>query len=365
MDPSVIEAIAREKMKDMVAENPEPAPDPTPAPPPAPVAQAPEPKAEPQPPATPEPPKPEFDSKTYLRTLAQKAELGDIEDEDRLVSEIRSYREKASKADENPFANEMVQKANEYVRQGGDMQFFLQTQSIDVDGLKSNNPDELLFLHKKLTEGQQYGIDDDTLRTVIEQKFTTDTEKYDIAPEDLATRKYERAKALSEAERYLKDWKVQNQVPQAEVERQKQQRAIEDMAAAYSAQLTEAMTGGEISINGQPIKIEWKDDKGNIHPTAKKVKEAMEDPQGFIMQTFSTDGKMFDAKRIRDVAYILSNLDNIGSILANKGRSAGVEDILDKVENPSTPGQDARPGDGGKTPYQRALEEFAKRQFGH
>lgn len=365
MDQSVIEAIAKEKMKAMEETPPVPEfiPTPAPEPPPAePAAKVTEPAPDPVKPDTPAPPV--FDKKDYLRTLAQKAELGDFDDEEAVIGAIRNYREKASKAEENPYANEMLRKGNEYVKQGGDLGFFLQTQSIDVDGLKSNNPDELLFLHKKLTEGSQYGIDDETLRIVVENKYTIDTEKFDFEPADLAARKYERAKAIAEAERFLKDWKVQNEVPPAEIERQKQQRTLEQMAETYRAQLEQAMNGGEITVAGTPIKIEWKDDRGGIHPTAKKVKAAMENPDEFIMQTFSTDGKMFDPKRIRDVAYILSNLDNIGSIIANKGRSAGVEEIIDKVENPSTPGQDARPGSGAKTPYQQALEELAKRTYG-
>lgn len=352
--PDFLKAIAGEVAKEQGGENP-----PTPEPPQSPstrdvVVEV------PQTPATPAPEP--FDSKKYVRSLSEKVGLGEIEDEDRFVQEFTSIREKAKKADEDPFANEVLKRANDYVKQGGDIGFFLQSQTVDFNKLKESNPDELLFLHRKITEGNL--LTDEEIRADLDYKYNVLVDEFaDESEKRQAMLKgIDKKRALQEAERYLKDWQVQNAVPPAEAERQKREKQVEEQNRLYIQRLEESIGKGEITVGGKTIQMEWKDDKGNLHPTTKAVKEAMEDPHGFIMKTFATDG-VFDAAKIRNAAYILSNLDNIASILSNEARGAGVAEVVQQIENPSQPGQDARP-QGAKSAEQRALEEAAKIMFG-
>jgi hypothetical protein len=337
------------------------APVESPTPPEEPKAQAP---VVPEAPPAGEPAKAreEFDTKAYLRSIAQKAELGvEPEDDETFVRTLSELREKARKADVDPFANDLMRRANEYVAGEGDINFFLQSQALDVDKLKADNPEELLFLHKKLTDGAETGIDDETLRTVVENKYTIDTDRFDIDPTDLATRKYERAKALSEAERFLKEWQVKNAVPPQEVERRKQEQAVEAQNRLYMERLEKSKGTGEITVAGEKISIPWKDDKGKAHPVAQKVLQAMEDPHGFIMSTFATDG-VLDPAKIRDAAYLLMEKDNIAGIFTRNGESRGIAEVVDRVENPSVPGGDGRPA--AKSREQRTREDIAKHFFG-
>ena len=225
------------------------------------------------------------------------------------------------------YASPFVAKFNEYVAKGGDPSTFLQTQSANYDEMP-----EVELVRKGLSE-KYPDASPAELEALFEDTYTLDEELYDERQIMLAKMRLRndasgfRSAFKSEQAQYAIPAPVQAQQAQADQEAAQLQ--------AWGAATAPVLTAlSEVSIPygeaGETLTYALTD-KSALAPVAQNVANVFTRWQ-------NADGSSNLNKMFNELAI----LDNLPAIIAKgiaDGRSKGVETIVAKLENPSTPGE--------------------------
>jgi hypothetical protein len=214
------------------------------------------------------------------------------------------------------FANEQLAKLNEYVKEGGTLNDFVSTQTVDYSTL---NPLELIHAHRTLKDKD---LTAEEIQIEMEEDFGH-AEDANERTKTLAGIKLKRegAAALEALQAHQQKWKT----PLAD--------KTADRAAdleRWEGQLNTAVDGVEnieIALN-QTDTFTFELEDG----AKAKIKSNYKELDKFFSRYVDKDGKQDTARFVKDMA-ILDNYEAIVRAAASGSKSQGKKDVIGEIKN--------------------------------
>jgi len=260
---------------------------------------------------------------------------------------FKSYAdiEKAlEEAPQNAFANETVEKLNDYVKKGGDPQTFLRTQTVDYSQLS-----DVAKIREWMSVNKP-NLSSEEIDFIIEEEYGV--------PKD-ATERQKRASSIRmkdaayDAEKNLKDYQSKWSVPQSGG---KSQEEIDNETREWESSLentVEKFDKMEIKVGDDKFNYDLsKEDK-------KSLVDSNKDLRNFFNRYKKEDGSENVQKFVRD-AYILNNFDNIIKAVAKFAEGKGEGKTIEDIKNPDFKGKDNKGQSEGKS----LGEQLGENMFG-
>jgi len=242
------------------------------------------------------------------------------------------------------FANEQIAKLNDYVKQGGSLNDFIKTQTVDYSTM---SPDQLVKEHIMMTEG----LTSDEADLMIEDSFgvqagSTDRDKK-LAEIKL---KRESNKALA----FLRENQQKWSVPQG-ADKQATDKAISEKWQADLGSAVKGVENIEISLN-QTDKFSYK-----VEPDVlKKIQETMKRPEAFFKRYINADGTENVKKFVEDMVK-LEQFDTIVRSASANNKASGKQEVIDEIKNPNFKGDNKS---GKETARLTVAQQAAKAMYG-
>jgi len=244
----------------------------------------------------------------------------------------------------NAFANEQVAKINEYVKEGGNLNDFIKTQTVDYSTM---SPDGLVREHIMMTEG----LTSEEADLMIESDFgvssnATAREKQ-IAEIKLKRQANKALEFLSENQR---KWSV----PQG-ADNKANQEAINAKWESDVGSAAKTIQNIDIALN-KTDKFSYK-----VEPDVlKKVQDTVKRPQDFFKRYIKADGTEDVAGFVRDLVK-LEQFDTIVRSAAANNKAEGKAEVIKDIKNPDFEGKNK----GGKEESPLSIAgQAAKAMFG-
>tara|TARA_R110002167_G_scaffold267863_2_gene474503 strand:- start:662 stop:1729 length:1068 start_codon:yes stop_codon:yes gene_type:complete len=231
----------------------------------------------------------------------------------------------AAKGSSVSFANEQIEKLNEYVAKGGDVSEYLRTQTADYSemdessvvkaSMRFNNPD----------------LDNEDIDLLFQDKYKLDEDEYTDSEIRLSKIKLKQASKLAKSE--LIKFQQENSTPQSFQNAEADKAQLESNARQWSAKVDDSIkefksVDFEINSKGETFSFELNEKAlDTVSHSTKNLGE-------FWNRYVNKDGSENITKLARDMA----SLDNLDSIVRNayaQGASGGKEDVIKDIKNPS------------------------------
>lgn len=289
------------------------------------------------------------ESEPYWKLASRKLEE-EVADEEEFVNRVKGYKERAV---QDPYdGDEFLKRLADYRKKGGDPKFFIETQTLDLDAMAKDNPDELLFLDLKLQKGDV--LSDSQIRRFIKNQYKTSTDDFDLTEDEAEMNEINKALAIKEAKVRLGEWKVQSAVPPSERQRQQEEAKLEAQTARYLERLRTINPEMGFEVEGKKYNLKVRD----------KDLKAAESPADFISQFLTPEGE-FDPIKIARANFILNGgYADLVKASAPEVASKGIKEVVQKIDNPSTKRTEKPSGRGSNNPYEDLLGGVAKDFFG-
>jgi len=242
------------------------------------------------------------------------------------------------------FANEQIAKLNDYVKQGGSLNDFMKTQTVDYSTM---SPDQLVKEHIMMTEG----LTGEEADLMIEADFGVSKDATD-RDKKLAEIKLKREsnKALSFLQENQQKWSV----PQG-ADKQATDKAIIEKWQSDLGVATKGVENIEIALN-KTDKFSYK-----VEPEVlAKIQDTMKRPEAFFQRYINADGTENVKKFVEDMVK-LEQFDTIVRSASANNKASGKQEVIDDIKNPDFKGGNK----GGKenAPLTMA-QQAAKAMFG-
>jgi hypothetical protein len=235
-------------------------------------------------------------------------------------------------ASENAFANEMVAKLNEYVKDGGNAEDFLKTQTTDFGKMSDI---QVIMEREAMLDGT---LTRDEIQLLIEDQFAVSEDATD-REKTLARIKIKKAAkaAREELGEYQKKWAV------PKTDRKTQEKLARQEAEKWKSELGEAVDkNAEVAfkVGKEEFKFSPSDD-------AKEAVKSAHDLSKFFQRYATKDGGYDVNKFVRD-QYILNNIEDIISSAVVFAKGQGIEEFVDEMKNVDLDGKDKKKNSDGK-----------------
>jgi hypothetical protein len=260
------------------------------------------------------------DSKKVIPT-----ETSETTSEDASSKETQTETQAQDQTQEQAFANEQVALLNEYINQGGTLEDFVRTQTVDYDKLKDF--DAILEM-EKIANPEMTG---DELRVLLEEDYgvpenATDRQKQ-VALAKIKRDSQKARKALAE---HKEKWAVPEVTP---AETQAKNEAAQE---AWTKQLNTA------TDNVAKIDIQINENESFSYEVPKEtneqIKKDFSNLQNFWSRYVNEDGSENTEKFVRDMA-ILNNFESIVRSAASLTKAGGKEEVIKDIKNPDFEGK--------------------------
>jgi hypothetical protein len=235
-------------------------------------------------------------------------------------------------APEQAFANEMVAKLNEYVKNGGSANDFLKTQTVNFGEM---NDLDALREHAALFDST---LSREEIDLLIEDEYglrpdASDTEKR------LAAIKMKKAGQV--ARRELQDYQKKWAVPQSTSEEVQQ-------AARAAAEKWQQELSGVVDLQQElAIKIGEEDFKFVPSSEAKEAVKKGHDLNKFWDRYKDGSERGYDLNKFVKDMFILNNFDDIIKSVAVFAKGQGADGLVDSMKNANFKPADHKDGKGG------------------
>jgi len=228
-------------------------------------------------------------------------------------------------AEKNNFANEQIEKLNEYVSKGGRMEDFFRTQTANYEDMDSEN------LVKNYMKFQNPDLDNEDINLLYADTYKLDEDEY--TDKEIRLSKIKLKQKSAEAKRELTKFQKENALPEAAKMDEKQKAESEAAQKAWIENVNKSLEGFknvEFSLNdkGEKYTFAVNDD------TVKYVKDTSMNLTSFWDRYIEKDGTENVAKLAKEMA-ILNNIDSIVRSAYAQGKSGGKEDVIKDIKNPS------------------------------
>jgi plasmid stabilization system protein ParE len=249
--------------------------------------------------------------------LLKEKTKGKINSFEELESLVNTPREE--------FANDRLKALNDWVKKGGKEEDYFRTQSINVEAM---SPSDIVKTQLALEKPH---LTSDEVDLLFEDQYGSDPDT--MTERELKMRELRlKEKAREDREKILA-FKEANAVPDAEKQRQAQERAnkewqdqIEAFNKDFSA-LEQDITFGEDGKQVAKLSFAVKN--------KDQISEIMKNPNLLFDQFVRPDGTP-DLKKFREVVTIATNFAQYQAALAEAGSGKGIETVVHAIKNPST-----------------------------
>lgn len=269
---------------------------------------------------------------------------------DELLSEksggkYKSYTEleeafSAPKQDSPTFANEQLQKLNDYVAKGGDLKNFLETQLKDYSSMSEM---ELVVEKMKFDDPD---LAKDEIELLLQDKFKLNEDDYNESQIKLS--KIQLRKESKAARDFFENFKKENEIPQGFKDREAES-AQQQQQAQQQQKEWETTLGKELeSLN--TLDFTLGDDKQFSYKIDDKVKSEIKDSLQYInnfWNRYINDDKSVNYQSLlKDMARIHAG-DKLDAFLASQAASKGKEEMSKELDNPTynPTSKDAKPSE--------------------
>jgi len=231
----------------------------------------------------------------------------------------------SSKESSSDFANEQMEKLNDYVSKGGDIAEYLRTQTADYDEMDELN---IVKSHMKFKNQDLEGNDIDLL---FDSEYKLDEDKYTEDEIRLSKIKLKRdAKAFK---RELKTNQTKSSTPSSYRQQEADKAKLEENARLWNDKIDKSLNDFKsisFDINDKGEKFDFSLSEEDVN----KVKSSNKNLAGFWNRYINEDGSENISRLNKDMAS-LENLDSIVRSAFAQGLSKGKGDIIDDIKNPS------------------------------
>lgn len=256
---------------------------------------------------------------------------------DEVLNLTQEYENKLKEIESKPkYANELVEKLNDFVSKGGDYKTFLKYQDLNLDSM-----DDLDVALEYYTTVENTGA----TREEIES-FLVDQYKQGVDAEEFGFSQFQvnagAFKLKSDAKRFreeLSKLKAQNLevAPKQTGLSQEEQQVIEAKQKLFT-ELQEASKhykGFTVTTDDPEAKVSV-----NVEidePTASKISSIVENPENNIWQLFATKEGNFDKGKFIKAVHILQNPEKFEKVIASNAFAQGVQSVIAQTKNATIP----------------------------
>lgn len=295
---------------------------------------------------------------TFDEMLLEKSD-GKIKSYDDLEKVLSDKSEQTTE-----FANEQVAKLNEFIRDGGDIQDFISTQTEDYSQMSD------LEIIKKEMKFNDSDLTNEDINLLLNSKYNLNEDDYDEGEIRLSKLKLRqdakktRQRFVDRQEKYATPKKPETTginettetIPNksdAEIK-----AAQEKEVARWNNLVNKSVDGMEnvdFEINEKGDKFSYKltdDDKSRL----KKVNNNLGD---FWSRFMNEDGSE-NIEKLSKTMFMVDNFEKIIRSVASQYKSSGKEDVLKDIKNPSFETDSKPSGDGAKTLHQQMYDAWRK-----
>ena len=231
----------------------------------------------------------------------------------------------SSKETSSSFANEQMEKLNDYVSKGGDVQEYLKTQTANYDEM-----DELALVKSHLKFNNQ-DLENDEVNLLFNSQYKLDEDVY--TADEIKLSKIKLRSDAKKAKKELKSFQKESSVPKQHREQVNNKKHAEETSRIWNEKIDKSLNDfKEISfdINDKGEKFAYslsEEAVENIRTSNKNLSE-------FWNRYVNKDGSENITKLNKDMA-TLNNLDSIVRSAFAQGLSKGKGDVIDDIKNPS------------------------------
>ena len=231
----------------------------------------------------------------------------------------------SAKGTDTSFANEQMERLNDYVSKGGDVQEYLKTQTADYDEM-----DELALVKSHLKFNNQ-DLANDEVDLLFNSQYKLDEDIY--TADEIKLSKIKLRSDSKKAKKELKKFQEESSVPKQHREKVNNKKQSEENARLWAEKIDKSLSDFknvdfDINDKGDKFSFSLSDEAvENVRTSNKNLSE-------FWNRYVNEDGSENIAKLNRDMA-TLNNLDSIVRSAFAQGLSKGKGDIIDDIKNPS------------------------------
>lgn len=242
-------------------------------------------------------------------------------------------------APQSVFANEQVAKINEYVKQGGKLEDFVKTQTVDYTQM---NPAQLVKEHMMMTEG----LTSEEADLMIDADYGISS---DASERDRKLAEIKMKRASKTALNYLQDNQQKWATPNADMAAR--QEAIDKKWLSDLDTATQQVKSLDIALN-QTDKFSY-----TVEPaTLSKIKAELNRPEAFFRRYINKDGTENVKQFVEDMVK-LNQFDAIVRSAAANNKAKGKEEVIRDIKNPNFEGKSKQGQEKGqKSIIQQAAE---------
>ena len=246
---------------------------------------------------------------------------------------IKSFDD-TQKEKKDLFANETIEKLNQYILDGGNVDDFNKTQinysdmsDVDVvkEGMRLNDPDlsdnDIDFLLKREYRLDEEEYDEDEVR-ISKLKLRKDAKEFKGKLEEWQ-KKYEITQNL-EHQKNISDKTKENEEA-AKVKHLKEKERWENLVADTTSKFDKV--DFEINDKGEKFTFKLSDEDKSA------LKSTNSDLSKFWSRFMNEDGTE-NMEKLNKTMYIVDNYNKIIRAVANQYKSSGKDDVLKDIKNP-------------------------------
>ena len=231
----------------------------------------------------------------------------------------------SSKETSSSFANEQIEKLNDYVAKGGDVQEYLRTQTADYEKM------EELDLVKNHLKFQNQDLKSDEVDLLFNSQYKLDEDLY--TNDEIKLSKIKLRTDAKKAKKELTSFQDESSVPKQHRQQVANKKQTEENTKLWAEKIDKSLSDfKEVSfdINDKGEKFSYALSEEAINTVKSSNKNLSE----FWNRYVNEDGSENIAKLNNDMA-ALNNLDSIVRSAFAQGLSKGKGDIIDDIKNPS------------------------------
>mgnify|MGYP001253529846 CR=1 FL=1 len=223
------------------------------------------------------------------------------------------------------FANEQIEKLNDYVAKGGNVDEFLRTQTANYDEMDET---DIIKSHIKFNNQD---LSNDEIDLLFKSKYKLDEDVH--TPDEIKLSKIKIKSDSKKAKSELKKFQKDNAVPKQHREKVNNDKMTEASMKLWHDKIDESLS----DFKSVDFDINDKGDKFSYslnNEAVDNVKSSTKNLSSFWNRYVNKDGSENIAKLSKEMA-VLENLDSIIRSAYAQGVSEGKGNVIEDIKNPS------------------------------
>lgn len=223
------------------------------------------------------------------------------------------------------FANEQIEKLNDYVAKGGNVSEYLRTQTANYDDM-----DESAIVKASMRFNNPE-LDNEDVDLLFQDMYKLDEDEY--TENEIRLSKIKLKQSAKKAKTELVKFQQENSTPKSHQDAEAEKVQLEENARQWSGKVDDSLKefkSVDFEINNKGDKFSFELNDKALETVSYSTKNLGE----FWNRYVNKDGSENITKLARDMAA----LDNLDSIVRNayaQGASGGKEDVIKDIKNPS------------------------------